>query len=114
MFWLLLVRNVHFWYECITRHFSHRGLGIERILISLITTYNDPGNLVVVMGTNHREEEYLLAQLEAQSLTPLPRCITADCPVNERLVYLTCLLICLSIDSCMYVPCLLAEKVNGI
>lgn len=61
-----------------------KGLGIERILISLITTYNDPGNLVVVMGTNQREEEYLLAQLEAQSLTPLPRCITADCPVNER------------------------------
>ncbi|XP_063879527.1 DNA repair endonuclease XPF-like isoform X2 [Scylla paramamosain] len=61
-----------------------KGLGIERILVSLITTFNDAGNLVLVMGTTPREEEYLLAQLEGHSLTPPPRCITADCPTSER------------------------------
>ncbi|KAG0721240.1 DNA repair endonuclease XPF [Chionoecetes opilio] len=61
-----------------------KGLGIERILISLITTFNDPGNLVLVMGTTAREEEYILNQLEGHRLTPQPRCITADCPVGER------------------------------
>ena len=64
----------------------HRGLGIERILVSLITTFNDAGNLVLVMGTTPREEEYLLAQLESHHLTPTPRCITADYPTTERSV----------------------------
>ncbi|XP_045109312.1 DNA repair endonuclease XPF-like isoform X3 [Portunus trituberculatus] len=61
-----------------------KGLGIERILVSLITTFNDAGNLVLVMGTTPREEEYLLAQLESHHLTPPPCCITADYPTSER------------------------------
>ncbi|XP_047494472.1 DNA repair endonuclease XPF-like [Penaeus chinensis] len=61
-----------------------KGLGLERILISLIITYNDPGNLVLVIGTTSREEEYLLSQLEGQGVTPIPRCVTAECSVNER------------------------------
>ncbi|XP_037794294.1 LOW QUALITY PROTEIN: DNA repair endonuclease XPF-like [Penaeus monodon] len=61
-----------------------KGLGLERILTSLIITYNDPGNLVLVIGTTSREEEYVLSQLEGQGVTPIPRCVTAECPVNER------------------------------
>ncbi|KAK4314835.1 hypothetical protein Pmani_013905 [Petrolisthes manimaculis] len=61
-----------------------QGLGIERILVSLIFTYNDPGNLVIVLGTTTREEEYLLSQLENKGMSPLPRCITSECSVNER------------------------------
>lgn len=63
-----------------------RGLGLERILTSLIIAYNDPGNLVLVIGTTSREEEYVLSQLEGQGVTPIPRCVTAECPVNERFV----------------------------
>lgn len=61
-----------------------KGLGLERILTSLIITYNDPGNLVLVIGTTSREEEYVLSQLEGQGVTPIPRCVTAECSVNER------------------------------
>lgn len=61
-----------------------KGLGLERILESLIITYNDPGNLVIVIGTTSREEEYVLSQLEGKGIVPLPRCVTADCSVSER------------------------------
>ncbi|XP_068247046.1 DNA repair endonuclease XPF [Palaemon carinicauda] len=61
-----------------------KGLGLERVLESLITTFNDPGNLVVVIGTTAKEEEFILSQLENQGVTSLPRCITAECSVNER------------------------------
>ncbi|XP_042856458.1 DNA repair endonuclease XPF-like [Penaeus japonicus] len=61
-----------------------KGLGLERIITSLIITYNDPGNLVLVIGTTSREEEYVLSQLEGQGVTPIPRCVTAECSVNER------------------------------
>lgn len=77
---------------CIFSYILHdfRGLGIERILVSLIFTYNDPGNLVIVLGTTTREEEYLLSQLENRGISPLPRCITSEYSVSERWVILIC------------------------
>ncbi|XP_064088555.1 DNA repair endonuclease XPF-like [Macrobrachium nipponense] len=61
-----------------------KGLGLERVLESLITTFNDPGNLVIVIGTTPKEEEFILSRLENEGVTSLPRCITAECSVNER------------------------------
>ncbi|XP_071550106.1 DNA repair endonuclease XPF [Panulirus ornatus] len=63
---------------------SAKGLGLERILENLIITYNDAGNLVIVIGTTSNEEEYVLSQLEGRGVSPLPRCVTADCSVTER------------------------------
>ncbi|KAK7047730.1 DNA repair endonuclease XPF [Halocaridina rubra] len=61
-----------------------KGLGLERILESIITAYNDAGNLVLVIGTTSKEEEFVLSQLEAQGIKNLPKCITAENSVNER------------------------------
>lgn len=61
-----------------------KGLGVERLLLSLIKVHNDPGNLVLVLGTEQQEEEFLLSQLEAQNISPLPKAVTADCSTKER------------------------------
>ncbi|CAL4163525.1 unnamed protein product, partial [Meganyctiphanes norvegica] len=66
-----------------------KGLGLERILVSLIQTYSDAGNLALVIGTSQNEEEYFISQLEARGVTPIPRSITSDNSVSERsLIYL--------------------------
>lgn len=61
-----------------------KGLGIERLLLSLIKVHNDPGNLVLVLGTTSQEEEFFISSLEADSVNPLPRSITADCSTKDR------------------------------
>lgn len=67
-----------------------KGLGIERLLLSLIKVHNDPGSLVLILGTTAEEEEFFISQLQADNVNPLPKCITADCGTKERTdVYLT-------------------------
>uniref|UniRef100_A0A131YWV5 DNA repair endonuclease XPF n=1 Tax=Rhipicephalus appendiculatus TaxID=34631 RepID=A0A131YWV5_RHIAP len=67
-----------------------KGLGIERLLLSLIKVHNDPGSLVLVLGTTAEEEEFFISQLQADNVNPLPKSITADCGTKERTdVYLT-------------------------
>lgn len=67
-----------------------KGLGIERLLLSLMKVHNDPGNLVLVLGTTAEEEEFFISQLQADNVNPLPKSITADCGTKERTdVYLT-------------------------
>uniref|UniRef100_A0A131XY24 DNA repair endonuclease XPF n=1 Tax=Ixodes ricinus TaxID=34613 RepID=A0A131XY24_IXORI len=61
-----------------------KGLGIERLLLSLIKVHNDPGNLVLVLGTTSQEEEFFISRLEADNANPLPKSITADCSTKDR------------------------------
>lgn len=61
-----------------------KGLGIERLLLSLIKVYSDPGNLVLILGTTAGEEEFFISQLQADNVNPVPKSITADCGTKER------------------------------
>ncbi|KAM7287523.1 putative DNA repair endonuclease xp-f / mei-9 / rad1 [Ixodes scapularis] len=61
-----------------------KGLGIERLLLSLIKVHNDPGNLVLVLGTTSQEEEFFISRLEVDNANPLPKSITADCSTKDR------------------------------
>ncbi|XP_006004177.1 DNA repair endonuclease XPF [Latimeria chalumnae] len=61
-----------------------KGLGIDRILLSFLKLYSDPGNLVLVLNTNVAEEEYFIEQLRAEGITHLPRIITNEVLSNER------------------------------
>ncbi|XP_013776603.1 DNA repair endonuclease XPF-like [Limulus polyphemus] len=61
-----------------------KGLGIERVLLNLIKVYNHPGNLILVIGTSFREEEYFLEQLKIEDVQPAPKLITSECGVNDR------------------------------
>ena len=59
-----------------------KGLGVERVFQSLIRIYSDPGNLVLVLGTNDNEEEYFIKNLN--NLKIPPKKITAEISVSER------------------------------
>ncbi|XP_064476918.1 DNA repair endonuclease XPF-like isoform X2 [Ornithodoros turicata] len=61
-----------------------KGLGVERLLMSLIKVHTDPGNLVLVLGTDAKEEEFFISQLEAENVNPLPKSITSECSTKER------------------------------
>lgn len=61
-----------------------KGIGLERLLINLIKTYNDPGNLILIIGTNSSEEEYIINKLVDLKVTPLPKTITADVSTKDR------------------------------
>lgn len=63
---------------------SAKGIGIERLLNNLIKTYSDPGNLVLIIGTNSSEEEYIINKLVDLKVTPLPKIITADVSTKDR------------------------------
>lgn len=61
-----------------------RGLGLQSVLMSLLKVWCDPGNLVLVLGTQAQEEEYFIKQLETQGISPLPRIINNETNANER------------------------------
>ena len=61
-----------------------RGLGLHSVLLSLFKVWCDPGNLVLVLGTQNPEEQYFISQLEAQGITPLPRIINNESNANDR------------------------------
>ncbi|XP_046744013.1 DNA repair endonuclease XPF isoform X1 [Diprion similis] len=66
-----------------------KGLGIENVFINILKVYLDPGNLVIVLGTNDHDECYFINRLESLGVKFLPRVITAQFPANEReLMYL--------------------------
>nr|CAD7600679.1 unnamed protein product [Timema genevievae] len=66
-----------------------KGLGLESVFLSLLKVYSDPGNLVVVLGTTGKEEEFYLSQLEAEGVKCLPKVITNEYNSAEReIVYL--------------------------
>ncbi|KFM80672.1 DNA repair endonuclease XPF, partial [Stegodyphus mimosarum] len=61
-----------------------KGIGVERLLINIIKTYNDPGNLILVIGTAPAEEEYVINKLQDSGVTTLPRVITSDVSTKDR------------------------------
>ena len=50
-----------------------RGLGVERIFASFLKLYSDPANLVLVINTNMKEEEYFVEKLENEECTTMPK-----------------------------------------
>ncbi|CAD5126028.1 DgyrCDS14204 [Dimorphilus gyrociliatus] len=61
-----------------------RGMGLERIFVTFLKLYCDPGQLVYVINTNEEEQAYFIEQLELQDVKPLPKSITSDFSVAER------------------------------
>lgn len=62
----------------------NRGLGLHSVLLSLLKVWCDPGNLVLVLGSQSQEEEYFITQLEAQGINPLPKVINNESNANDR------------------------------
>ena len=68
----------------ITFYLFYRGLGIETVLLNLLKVYSDPGNLVIVLGTTSKEEEYYISELSKQAVKPVPKVITTEYNATER------------------------------
>ncbi|XP_067003038.2 DNA repair endonuclease XPF isoform X2 [Anabrus simplex] len=65
------------------------GLSVETVFLNLVKVYSDPGNLVLVLGTRGKEEEYFLSRLLDEGVKPLPKVITTEYSSAEReIVYL--------------------------
>ena len=52
--------------------------------MNILKAYSDPGQLVIVLGTDDNEEQYYIEQLKKQRVKHLPRVITAQCLAEER------------------------------
>lgn len=61
-----------------------KGLGIDTVFLNLLKVYSDPGNLVIVVGSTSKEEEFYVAQLEAEGVKPLPKIITTEYAASDR------------------------------
>jgi len=61
-----------------------RGLGIDTVFLNLLKVYSDPGNLVIVVGSTNKEEEFYVTQLEAEGVKPLPKIITTEYAASDR------------------------------
>ena len=60
-----------------------KGIGLERVFVSLLKVYGDPGNLVLVLGTDSKEEDFFISQLDLLGVPP-PRLLSSEYSVNER------------------------------
>ncbi|GLH07493.1 DNA repair endonuclease XPF [Gryllus bimaculatus] len=66
-----------------------KGLSLETIFLNLVKVYSDPGNLVIVIGTTGKEEEFFVNQLADENVKPLPKVITNEYNSSDReIVYL--------------------------
>lgn len=61
-----------------------RGIGLDNVFLNLLKVYSDPGNLVIVLGTSSKEEEFFIKQLESMNVNPLPKLLTSEFSVNDR------------------------------
>ena len=61
-----------------------KGLGLEEVFYSLLKVYSDPGNLVLVIGTNEEEEEYFIQRLDQEEVKAPPKKITTEYSLSER------------------------------
>ena len=43
-----------------------KGLGLENVFLNVVKVHSDPGNLVLVLGCNDQEEQWIIQQLEQQ------------------------------------------------
>jgi hypothetical protein len=46
--------------------------------------YSDAGNLVIVLGTTPKEEEFFTGELDSMGVKPLPKLLTSEFSVNDR------------------------------
>ena len=60
-----------------------KGLGLESVFLSLVKVHCDPGNLVLVLGCQEQEENWIISRLQSEGVTP-PRRITTDISTTER------------------------------
>lgn len=61
-----------------------KGIGLDSVFINLLKVYSDPGNLVLVLGTSDKEEEFFIQELDSLGVKPLPRLLTSEIGVNDR------------------------------
>ncbi len=62
-----------------------RGIGMEEVLAGLIRVHADPGNLVLVMGMDDREEEHFIRTAEVDGGGRVaPKRITSEFGAAER------------------------------
>ena len=61
-----------------------KGIGLESVFISLLKVYSDAGNLVLVLGTSDKEEDYFINELDSMGVRPLPRLLSSEYSVNDR------------------------------
>ena len=61
-----------------------KGIGLESVFINLLKVYSDAGNLVIVLGTTPKEEEFFIGELELMGVKPLPKLLTSEFSVNDR------------------------------
>ncbi len=61
-----------------------KGLGVEEVFFSLLKVYSDPGNLVLVIGTNEEEEEYFIERLKKEEVKAPPRKVTTEFSASDR------------------------------
>lgn len=78
----------------------YRGLGLETVFTNILKAYSDPGQLVIVLGTNDYEETYFIEQLKNQGVKHLPRIVSAQCLSEERygIHYASTLVNCISFN----------------
>ncbi len=63
---------------------SAKGLGLEEVFHSLLKVYSDPGNLVLVIGTNDEEEEYFISRLDQANVKAPPKKVTTEYSTSDR------------------------------
>ena len=63
---------------------SAKGLGLDEVFFSLLKVYSDPGNLVLVIGTNEEEEEYFIERLSKEEVKAQPRKVTTEYSTSDR------------------------------
>ena len=61
-----------------------KGIGLESVFVNLLKVYSDPGNLVIVLGTTQKEEEFFIEELDSMGVKPLPKLLTSEFSVNDR------------------------------
>ena len=61
-----------------------KGLGLDEVVFNLLKVYSDPGNLVLVIGTNEEEEEYFIQRLSKEEIKAQPKKVTTEYSTSDR------------------------------
>nr|CAG4641558.1 EOG090X03DI [Eurycercus lamellatus] len=61
-----------------------KGIGMDSVFINLLKVYSDQGNLVLVLGTSGKEEDFFIRELDSMGVKPLPKFLTSEYSVNDR------------------------------
>lgn len=70
--------------EILINRFVFRGLGLDNVIVNLLKVYCDPGNLVFVLGTEGKHQEWLVTSLCKIGANPPPKVISSEVGVVER------------------------------